>query len=101
MNLNLQLQQKLSAVGGNTDQSFLVLLDKLQQQLAGVPDISLENLRFDGKRSELRFQAIGDGFQSFEKLKSALEQAGFVVEQGALSNDGGKVQGSIALRSRV
>lgn len=101
VNLNLQLQQKLSAVGGNTDQSFLVLLDKLQQQLAGVPDISLENLRFDGKRSELRFQAIGDGFQSFEKLKSALEQAGFVVEQGALSNDGGKVQGSIAMRSRV
>lgn len=101
VNLDKQLEQKLAAIGGNTEQSFLVLLDKLQQQLAEVPDISLENLRFDGKRTELRFQASGSGFQSFEKLKLALEQAGFIVEQGALSNDGDKVQGSIAMRSRV
>ena len=74
---------------------------KLQQQLAQVPDISLENLRFDAKRAELRFQAKGDGFQSFERLKNALEQAGFSVEQGALSNDGGKVQGSVAMRGKV
>ncbi len=101
VNLNLQLQQKLAAVGGNNEQSFLHLLDSLQQQLAKVPDINLENLRFDGKRTELRFQAKGDGFQSFEKLKSALEQAGFSVDQGALSNDGGKVQGSVAIRGKV
>lgn len=101
VNLNLQLQQKLAAVGGDSEQSFLTLLDSLQQQLAKVPDISLENLRFDGKRAELRFQAKGDGFQSFEKLKTALEQAGFSVEQGALSNDGGKVQGSVAMRGKV
>ena len=101
VNLNLQLQQKLAAVGGDAEHSFLSLLDSLQQQLAKVPDISLENLRFDGKRAELRFQAKGDGFQSFEKLKTALEQAGFTVEQGALSNDGGKVQGSVAMRGKV
>lgn len=101
VNLNLQLQQKLAAVGGSNEQSFLALLDSLQQQLAKVPDISLENLRFDGKRAELRFQAKGEGFQSFERLKTALEQAGFIVEQGALSNDGGKVQGSVAMRGKV
>lgn len=101
VNLNLQLQQKLAAVGGNSEQSFLVLLDSLQQQIAKVPDISLENLRYDGKRAELRFEAKGDSFQSFEKLKSALEQVGFSVEQGALSNDGGKVQGSVAMRGKV
>jgi general secretion pathway protein L len=101
VNLNLQLQQKLAAAGGNNEQSFLSLLHSLQQQLAKVSDIKLENLRYDGKRAELRFQASGDGFQSFEKLKSALEQAGFTVEQGALSNDGGKVQGSVAMRGKV
>ncbi|MEH8022216.1 type II secretion system protein GspL [Rheinheimera metallidurans] len=101
VNLNLQLQQKLAAVGGNSEQSFLVLLDSLQQQIAKVPDISLENLRYDGKRAELRFEAKGDNFQSFEKLKSALEQVGFSVEQGALSNDGDKVQGSVAMRGKV
>ena len=101
VNLKLQLQQKLAAVGGGQQQGFLTLLHSLQQQLAKVPDISLENLRFDAKRVELRFQAKGDGFQSFERLKSALEQAGFSVEQGALSNDGDKVQGSVAMRGKV
>jgi general secretion pathway protein L len=101
VNLNRQIQQKLAAAGGKNEQSFLALLSSLQQQLAKVPDISLENLRYDGKRAELRFQAKGDGFQSFEKLKSALEQAGFSVEQGALSNDGGKVQGSVVMRGSV
>jgi general secretion pathway protein L len=101
VNLSLQLQQKLNAADGNNEQSFLALLNSLQLQLGKVPDISLENLRYDGKRSELRFQAKGDGFSSFEKLKSALEQAGFTVEQGALSNDGGKVQGSVAVRGKV
>jgi general secretion pathway protein L len=101
VNFSLQLQQKLAAVGNNNEQNFLLLLNSLQQQLAKVPDISLDNLRYDGKRAELRFQAKGDGFASFEKLKSALELAGFTVEQGALSNDGGKVQGSVAVRGKV
>jgi general secretion pathway protein L len=100
-NLSRQLQQKLALSGGEAEQGFLTLLHSLQQQLAAVPDISLENLRFDGKRNELRFQATGDSFQSFDKLKAALEQAGFSVEQGALSNDDGKVQGSVAMRGRA
>ncbi len=98
VNLSRQVQQKLAASGGGQQQSFLTLLHSLQQQLAKVPDISLDNLRFDAKRAELRFAAKGDGFQSFERLKTGLEQAGFTVEQGALSNDGGKVQGSVAMR---
>lgn len=102
VNLTIQLNKKLAAVGGgDNQQSFLSLLAALQQQLAAVPDISLENLRFDAKRAELRFQAKGDGFQSFEKLKNQLEQAGFSVEQGTLSNDGDKVQGSVAMRGKV
>ncbi|MDP5135151.1 type II secretion system protein GspL [Rheinheimera baltica] len=101
VNLKLQLQQKLAAAGGDDEQGFLLLLQSLQQQLATVPDVSLESLRYDGKRSELRFQAKADGFQSFEKLKNALESAGFSVDQGALSNDGGKVQGSVAMRGKV
>uniref|UniRef100_A0A486XMF0 Type II secretion system protein L n=1 Tax=Rheinheimera sp. BAL341 TaxID=1708203 RepID=A0A486XMF0_9GAMM len=101
VNLNLQLQQKLASTGAEGEQSFIHLLFSLQQQLAQVPDISLDNLRYDSKRAELRFQAKGDGFQSFERLKNALEQAGFSVEQGALSNDGAKVQGSVAMRGKV
>ena len=101
VNLRAQLQQKLAGTASGSEHSFLQQLQSVQTQLAQVPDIRLENLRYDGKRNELRFVASGNSFQSFDKLKSALEQAGFTVDQGALSNDGGKVQGSVALRSRT
>lgn len=101
VNLSLQLKRKLAQVDGGTEQSFLNLLAALQQQLATIPDIQLESLRFDSKLSELRFQAKATGFQSFEQLKNKLEQAGFSVNQGTLSNDGGKVQGSVAMRGKA
>ncbi|WNO59835.1 type II secretion system protein GspL [Rheinheimera sp. MMS21-TC3] len=101
VNLSLQLQRKLGQVDAGTDFNFLTLLDALQQQLATVPDVSLENLRFDSKLSELRFQAKAGSFQSFEQLKNKLEQAGFSVNQGTLSNDGDKVQGSVAMRGKA
>ncbi|MDX3772727.1 type II secretion system protein GspL [Chromatiaceae bacterium AAb-1] len=102
VNLSVQLRQKLAAVnGGGQPQSFLALLSVLQLQLGQIPDMQLDNLRYDGRRNELRFQAKGAGFQSFERLKAALEQAGFTVEQGALSNDGAKVQGTVSMRGKV
>lgn len=101
VNLSLQLQRKLGQVTAGSDFNFLTLLAALQQQLATVPDISLENLRFDSKLSELRFQAKAGSFQSFEQLKNKLEQAGFSVNQGTLSNDGDKVQGSVAMRGKA
>jgi general secretion pathway protein L len=101
VNLSLQLKRKLAQVDGGTEQSFLSLLAALQQQLATIPDIQLESLRFDSKLSELRFQAKATGFQSFEQLKNKLEQAGFRVNQGTLSNDGDKVQGSVAMRGKA
>ena len=101
VNLSRQMQQKLSVGGNEQGENFLTLLASLQQLLQGASDIKLENLRFDAKRSELRFQASGNSFQSFERLKTALEQAGFTVELGALSNYGGKVQGSVAMRGKA
>ncbi|MGI5310163.1 type II secretion system protein GspL [Rheinheimera sp. WS51] len=101
VNLSLQLKRKLAQVDGGAEHSFLSLLSALQQQLAVVPDIKLENMRFDSKLSELRFQAEAGGFQSFEQLKSKLEQAGFSVNQGTLSNDGDKVKGSVAMRGKA
>lgn len=100
VNLPQQLRQKLSAVdNGQNSPHFLQLLQQLQQTLVQIPDIALDNLRYDAKRTELRFQARGDGFPSFEKLKLLLEQQHFIVEQGALSNDGAKVQGTVSIRS--
>lgn len=101
-NLSRQLQQKLQMLGGDPDQQhFLSLLAALQLRLAALPDIRLDSLRYDANRQELRFGASAAGFPSFEQLKLQLEQAGYTVEQGALSNDGNRIQGSVVMRGKL
>lgn len=102
VNLKRQVERKLAANGGgDPNQSLVGLLSQLQPLLAQQPGLKLDNLRYDSKKSELRFQATADGFQSFEQLKTQLQQQGFVVDQGALSNIAGKVQGTITMRSKA
>jgi general secretion pathway protein L len=101
-NLKQNVTRKLAASGGgDPNQSLVGLLSQLQPLLAQQPGLVLDNLRFDGKKAELRFQATADGFQSFEQLKNALQQQGFQVDQGALSNINGKVQGTITMRGKA
>jgi general secretion pathway protein L len=102
VNLSRQVEQKLAAAGlGGETVNFLTLLDVLQRQLVEVGDMKVDSLRFDAARTELRFSANADGFQNFERLKTALESAGYDIEQGALSNDGARVQGTVVMRSRT
>jgi len=101
-NLKQNVSRKLAASGGaDPNQSLVGLLSKVQPLLAQQHGLVLDNLKFDGKKAELRFQATADGFQSFEQLKNALQQQGFQVEQGALSNINGKVQGTITMRGKA
>lgn len=101
-NLSRQLQQKLQSIGGGSQQQhFLTLLAALQLRLEALPDIRLDSLRYDANRQELRFGASAAGFPSFEQLKLQLEQGGYKVEQGALSNDGNRVQGSVVMRGKI
>lgn len=101
VNLRALVQRKLQqAGGGDQQQHFLSLLQALQNNLATVQEVQLDNLRYEARRNELRFQARAESFQSFDRLKAQLEQAGYQVDQGALSNDGNKVQGTVSMRSQ-
>lgn len=101
-NLSRQLQHKLQSIGGaDQQQHFLMLLAALQLRLEALPDIRLDSLRYDANRQELRFGASAAGFPSFEQLKLQLEQGGYIVEQGALSNDGNRIQGSVVMRGKI
>jgi general secretion pathway protein L len=101
-NLKQNVSRKLAASGGgDPNQSLVGLLSQVQPLLAQQSGLVLDNLRFDGRKAELRFQATADSFQSFEQLKNALQQQGFQVDQGALSNINGKVQGTITLRGKA
>ena len=96
-----QWQVERHRAGTGQDASLFSLLNELQQELAATTNVRLDNLKYDQKNSELRFQAEADSFQRFDNLKTRLEQKGFEVKQGALSNEGGKVQGTVAMKVKA
>jgi len=93
-----QLNRKIAQLGGTNEYtSFLAMLSKVQPAFAKVPMLKPESLKFDGKRQELRLQAIADDYQHFERFKSALNAANLMVKQGAQNNQGEQVTGSFSI----
>jgi general secretion pathway protein L len=100
VNLNAQLKKKLASVG-QVEQSFTDYLAQVQPLLAREKDMRLLNLRYDNSKRELKLQAEAADFQSFERVKTQLQQQGLQVEQGALNTINGKVQGDLTLRGQA
>ncbi|MDO6425710.1 type II secretion system protein GspL [Thalassotalea sp. 1_MG-2023] len=95
-----QLRRQLSTIQGvDNNGDFLALLMQLQPVFAQVPTLKPENLRYDGKRKELRMQATAKGYQDFEKFNAALAP-NFTVSQGALNNQGTSVTGAISIKAK-
>jgi general secretion pathway protein L len=96
-----QLNRKIAQLGGTSNQAgFLTMLSKVQPAFEKVPALKPESLKFDGKRQELRLQAIADDYQHFERFKSALNDANLTVKQGAQNNQGEKVTGSFSISNK-
>ena len=94
-----QLKSRLKdAQGGSTSSGFLMMLEQVAPLLSQSTDFVPNSFRYDAKRKELRLQATGNGFQSFEKFKSNAEKLGFTVQQGSLSNNGDKVAGAVTVK---
>lgn len=99
VNVRSQLKQKLEALeNSGNGVSMLAMMSQLNQAFAN-SNIKPQTLRYDRSRSELRLQAIADGYDDLETFKRLAEQQGFSVEQGAINNRDNKVVGSLAIRS--
>jgi len=98
VNLQVQLERHLRELGsGASDSGLLPLLAELQPVFAAVPSLRPTSLRYDAARDELRIQAQADSFQAFEHLRG-LVPAGWQLEQGALTQQGQQVHGSVTFR---
>jgi general secretion pathway protein L len=97
-----QLNRELALLGGVSDrQGFLAMLAKLQPAFAKVPALKPESLKFDGKRQELRIQAVAKDYQAFEQFSVALAAANLTVKQGSQSNQGEQVTGSFSISNKA
>jgi general secretion pathway protein L len=96
-----QLTQKMAGIGtisGNN--SFLSMLNKIQPAFSAVSQLQAESIKYDGKRNEIRLQAIGSDYQTFDNFRSHLEKAKLKVSQGSQSNHGDKISGSFSISNR-
>lgn len=99
VNVRSQMKQKMEALDQNSSGvSMLAMLSVLEQAFAS-SQIKPQTMRFDRSRSELRMQAVAEGYESLETFKRLAEQQGFTVEQGAINNRDDQVVGSLAIRS--
>ncbi|WP_019027313.1 type II secretion system protein GspL [Colwellia piezophila] len=97
-----QLNRELALLGGvNDQQGFLAMLAKLQPVFAKVPALKPETIKFDGKRQELRIQAVAKDYQAFEQFSVALAAANLTVKQGSQSNQGDQVTGSFSISNKA
>ncbi len=97
--LKRQMESELSRLGGGTQstETLLAWLAKLPDTLGQVSGMDVQNLKYDGKRKEVRVSVTSRDFQSFEAARVKLETQ-FVVEQGPLNRNGELVMGNFLLK---
>ena len=99
--LRTQLKRKVAAVSGDSSvdtSGFIELMTRITPVFKKHPNLSLDSIRYDDKRGELRFNANAPSFQKFEQFKNDIERLGLDVKQGAVNNQGSKVAGSLSIQ---
>lgn len=99
--LRRQLQNKVKGLASGDGQgqfSFLPIMEELTPIIAKYQTVTLDNIRFDSKRNELRLEIVAPSFQEFERFRVALKDLGYELKQGAVKNEGDVVSGSLSLQ---
>lgn len=97
--LKRQMESELSRLGGGdqSTETLLAWLAKLPDTLGQVSGMDVQNLKYDGKRKEVRVSVTSRDFQSFEAARVKLETQ-YVVEQGPLNRNDDLVMGNFLLK---
>ncbi len=77
------------------------MLTKIRPAFAAVPELKPESVKFDGKRQEIRIQAVASDYQFFDKFKNEIEKTKLNVTQGAQNNQDDQVSGSFSISDKA
>lgn len=92
-----RIEQQLALLGGTAQGQLLGLLSDLAPAFQEA-SIQLTLLQFDSARGELRIQATGQNFQTFERFQRSIRAQALEVEQGQLVSRGGRIAGTLTIR---
>ncbi|MDA0149342.1 type II secretion system protein GspL [Vibrio sp. LaRot3] len=98
--LKRELEREVTRLsGGRSGDTVLDWLVKLPEAFKAAPDSKLLGFKFDSQRDVVSLEVTSKDFQTFEKMRSTLEQE-FTVKQGQLNKQDGLVFGSLELSKK-
>lgn len=98
VNVRAQLSQHLNRLQGGADNTqVLGLLQQLVPAFTGT-ELEITLLQFDAGRNELRVQAMGANFATFERFSQLAKEQGLEVQQGQLNSRAGRIAGTLIVQ---
>ncbi len=98
--IKAQLKRHLAKLENQTEGADLLgMLAKIQPAFKQLPSFKPVSLKYEAKNAELRLQIKANTYADFEKFQSLLDSS-FEVKQGAMSNQGDKVTGTLTIRGQ-
>ena len=98
--IKAQLKRHLARLENQSQgDDLLSMLAKIQPAFKQVPGFKPVSLKYEGKNSEVRLQISANTYAEFEKFESLLDPS-LEIQQGAMSNQGNKVTGTLTIRGQ-
>jgi type II secretion system protein L len=93
-----QLRRKVNALKGSGGEGFVLLLEKVAPVIAAIDGMSIQNLNYSEKDSEIRLTLLAAGFDDVETARNNLEKQGLKAELTGSSADGNKTRARLKIR---
>ncbi|MFO6424205.1 type II secretion system protein GspL [Motilimonas sp. KMU-193] len=98
--IKAQLKRHLAKLENQTQGADLLgMLAKIQPAFKQIPSFKPVSLKYEAKNAEIRLQIQANTYADFEKFQSLLDNS-LDVKQGAMSNQGNKVTGTLTIRGQ-
>ena len=100
VNVSTQMRQALNTMRGGAEggTGFLPLASALADMMRDVDEVRVDSVRYDASRGELSVSALYSGFGDFERLRSAAEARGVVLEDGGARQSAAGVSAEFTVR---
>ncbi len=96
----LQLRRKVQALQGHQGSAALPLLQQVGSALKSVGGISVQNLTYSERQSELRLSISAATFKDIESVRAAIEKTGLSAQLVGSNADGDKTRAQLRISER-
>lgn len=97
MDAEKQLRRKVNNLKGSGGEGFVSLLAKITPVLTTIDGLSVQNMNYSEKQSEVRLNIIAAGFNDVETARNNLEKLGLKAELTGSSADGSQTRARLKI----